>query len=98
MADSPDPPIEQLMERLIPQARVIAWKYWRSAPAMLDFEELVSLANMGLAEAHARWPVYCKAHDYDPNTTRYFTEYSLRRMRGSVLDYMRSQDWVPRTV
>jgi RNA polymerase sigma factor for flagellar operon FliA len=98
MTDNPDPPIEELMEKLIVQARTIAWHYWHRAPYVLDFEELVSLANVGLSEAHERWPAYCLKNGYDPSTTRYYTEYSLRRMRGSILDYMRSQDWVPRTI
>jgi RNA polymerase sigma factor for flagellar operon FliA len=99
MSDEPvDPPISELMEKLIAQSRVIAWRYWHSAPYVLDFEELVSLAYKGLVEAHSRWPAYCEKNGYNPDTTRYFTEYSLRRMRGSILDYMRAQDWVPRTV
>jgi RNA polymerase sigma factor FliA len=93
-----DPPIDVLMEKLVIQARAVAWKYWHSAPYVLEFDELVSLANQGLVEAHARWPAYCEKNSFDPATTRFFTEYCLRRMRGSILDYMRSQDWVSRTV
>jgi RNA polymerase sigma factor FliA len=93
-----DPPIELLMEKLVVQSRAVAWKYWHSAPYVLEFDELVSLANIGLTEAHARWPAYCAKNNFDPATTRFFTEYCLRRMRGSILDYMRSQDWVSRTV
>jgi RNA polymerase sigma factor FliA len=93
-----DPPIEELMSKLVVQARAVAWKYWHSAPYVLEFDELVSLANQGLVEAHARWPAYCEKNSFDPATTRFFTEYCLRRMRGSILDYMRSQDWVSRTV
>lgn len=93
-----DPPIEELMEKLVVQARAVAWKYWHSAPYVLEFDELVSLANIGLTEAHARWPSYCEKNSFDPATTRFFTEYCLRRMRGSILDYMRSQDWVSRTI
>ncbi len=92
-----DPPIEQLTTELIQQARAIAWKFWHSAPQALDFDELVSLANKGLAEARNRWPVYCQEHGFDPGMTRYYGEYCRRRMRGSVLDYMRSLDWATRT-
>jgi RNA polymerase sigma factor FliA len=98
MTDDLDPPIEELMEKLLVQSRTIARRYWHSAPYMLDYDELVSLAYMGLSEAHARWPAYCQKNSFDPATTRYFTEYSLRRIRGSILDYMRAQDWVPRAV
>jgi RNA polymerase sigma factor for flagellar operon FliA len=94
----PDPPIEELMSKLVVQARAVAWKFWHSAPYVLEFDELVSLANMGLTEAHARWPMYCETHGYDPATTRYYTEYCLRRIRGSIQDHMRAQDFVSRTV
>jgi DNA-directed RNA polymerase specialized sigma24 family protein len=59
MSDSLDPPIEELTEKLIVQARAIAWKHWHAAPYVLEFDELLSLAYKGLSEAAARWPVYC---------------------------------------
>lgn len=93
-----DPPIEELMNQLIPQARAVAWRHWHGAPYVLEFDELVSLANKGLVEARARWEQYCADHGYDPARTRYFAAYCLRRMNGSIQDYMRSQDWVTRTV
>jgi RNA polymerase sigma factor (sigma-70 family) len=93
-----DPPIDQLMQQLIVQARAVAWRHWHGAPYVLEFEELVSLAYKGLTEAAARWEVYCEKNGYDPSCTRYFSAYCLRRMNGSILDYMRGQDWVSRTV
>lgn len=86
------------MKQLIPQARAIAWKHWHSAPYVLEFDELVSLAYKGLTEAANRWPAYCEKNGFNPETTRYYSVYCQRRMTGSILDYMRSQDWVSRTV
>lgn len=86
------------MEQLIGQARSIAWKHWHSAPYVLELDELVSWAFKGLTEARARWPEYCARNGYDPERTRFFAEYCRRRMNGSILDYMRSQDWVSRAV
>jgi RNA polymerase sigma factor for flagellar operon FliA len=60
-------------------------------------DELEALALSGLAAAAARWPKYCAAHGHDPSRFEYFYAYSLRRMRGSMLDYLRSQDWVTRS-
>jgi RNA polymerase sigma factor for flagellar operon FliA len=91
-----DRPITELMDHLIPQARAVAWKHWHSAPYVLEFDELVSLAYKGLTEAHNRWPVYCAKNGFDPSITRFFSVYCLRRMTGSILDFMRSQDWVSR--
>lgn len=97
MTDPADPPIEVLMEQLIPQARAIAWKHWHGAPAVLEIEELVSLAYRGLVEARNRWPEYCMKNNFDPSRTRFFAEYCRRRMNGSILDFKRSADWVSRT-
>jgi RNA polymerase sigma factor FliA len=93
-----DLPIDQLMDQLIPQARAVAWKHWHTAPYVLEFDEMVSLAYKGLAEARNRWGAYCEKNSFDPGRTRYFAVYALRRMNGSILDYMRSQDWVSRNV
>jgi DNA-directed RNA polymerase specialized sigma subunit len=97
VTENPDPPVEELMERLIPQARAVAWKHWHGAPYVLEFDELLSLAYKGLSEAQARWPVYCAEHGFDPATTRFFSVYCLRRMNGAILDYKRAQDWASRT-
>lgn len=93
-----DRPIEELMAQLIPQARAVAWKHWHAAPYVLEFDELVSLAYKGLTEASNRWEVYCAKNGFDPRITRFYSVYCLRRMTGSILDYMRSQDWVSRNV
>ena len=34
---------------------------------------------------------------YDPNRDVKFETYASLRIRGSVIDYIRGQDWVPRT-
>jgi RNA polymerase sigma factor FliA len=92
------PEIERLVENLMPQARSEAWRRYQAAPQQLDLDELVSLASTGLAMAGARWERYCSENDYDPGATQYFAAYALRRMRGAMLDYMRSADWVTRSV
>lgn len=92
------PEIERLVESLLPQARSEAWRCFQSAPQQLELDELVSLANVGLAQAAARWETYCADHGYDPAAVQYFPPYALRRMRGAMLDYMRSVDWVTRSV
>lgn len=93
-----DPEIRRLVIEMMPQARSEAWKVFSSAPHALDLDELTSLAYTGLMMAAARWPVYCESNGYDPHATNYFAAYSLRRIRGSMLDAMRSQDWVTRSM
>lgn len=105
-----NPELERLVEEIIPQARNEAWKVFNTAPHALELDELVSLAYQGLAQQAQRWPEYCARRGFDPGCgqrvcrnpetcgTRYFAAYALRRIRGSMLDAMRSGDWVTRSV
>jgi RNA polymerase sigma factor for flagellar operon FliA len=79
------------------QARAEAWKAFQKAPHVLDLAELESVALLGLAQAAARFISYNEARGYAPDDFRYFDAYCLRRMRGAILDAMRSQDWVTRS-
>jgi hypothetical protein len=92
MPDNPDPPVEELMEKLIPQARAVAWKHWHGAPYVLEFDELLSLAYKGLAEARARWPLYCAEHHFDPARTRFFSVYCVTPGTPVLTAGL---DWVP---
>jgi RNA polymerase sigma factor FliA len=89
--------VAELTADLVPQARSEAYKVWSRAPHALEMDELESLALSGLAAAQARWETYCAAQGHDPGATHFFVAYALRRMRGSMLDYLRSQDWVTRS-
>jgi RNA polymerase sigma factor FliA len=89
--------INVLIAEIMPQARAEAYKVWQRAPHVLEMDELESLALSGLAAAGARWPEYCAKNGHDPTAYQFFSAYSLRRMRGSMLDYLRSQDWVTRS-
>lgn len=105
-----DPEISVLVLGLLGQARSEAWKVFSSAPHALDLDELTSLAYTGLTMAAVRWPVYCAERGFDPGCgqvpcadpsscgTRFFAAYCLRRIRGAMLDAMRSQDYVTRSV
>lgn len=105
-----DPEIRRLVIEMMPQARSEAWKVFSSAPHALDLDELTSLAYTGLMAAAARWKTYCAERGFSPGCgqvpcadpascgTRYFAAYSLRRIRGSMLDALRSQDWVTRSM
>ena len=56
-------------------------------PRHIDRSELESAGRLGLTEAAAR---------FDDTLGVPFAPYAARRIRGSVLDLMRSSDWVPR--
>jgi RNA polymerase sigma factor FliA len=89
--------ISRLVTEIMPQARGEAWRVWQRAPHALELDELHSLALSGLAHAAARWQEYCASRGHDPHATNYFGAYATQRMRGSMLDAMRSQDWVTRS-
>lgn len=92
-----DAELDRLAEDVRPQARAEAWRAFQRAPHALELDELHAIALTGLAQARARWKTYCAQYDRDPNRTEYFVAYILRRMRGAILDAMRSQDWVTRS-
>jgi RNA polymerase sigma factor for flagellar operon FliA len=97
----PDPEVSarvsELVAGMMPQARVEAYKVWQRAPHALELDELHAIALKGLAEAAARWQVYCAEKGHDPRAFEYFPAYVLARMRGAMLDNLRSQDWVTRS-
>ena len=86
-----------LVAEIVPQARAEAYKVWSRAPHALELDELHAIALKGLAEASARWQVYCAEKGHDPRAFEYFPAYVLARMRGAMLDNLRSQDWVTRS-
>lgn len=89
--------ISELTAEIVPTARTEAYRVWQRAPHALEMDELEALALSGLAAAAARWPLYCAKNGHDPTRFEYFYAYALRRMRGSMLDHLRSQDWVTRS-
>jgi RNA polymerase sigma factor FliA len=89
--------IGDLVAEIVPSARSEAYRVWQKAPHALEMDELEALALSGLAAAAARWLAYCEKHGHDPSRFEYFHAYALRRMRGSMLDHLRSQDWVTRS-
>lgn len=93
-----DPEILRLVIEMMPQARSEAWKVFSAAPHALDLDDLISLAYTGLMMAASRWHTYCMERGYDPGATQYFAAYTLRRIRGAMLDAMRSDDWVTRSM
>jgi RNA polymerase sigma factor FliA len=89
--------VAELTAEIVPSARAEAYRVWQRAPHALEMDELESLALSGLASAAHRWPAYCAERGHSPEAFEYFRAYVTRRMRGSMLDYLRSQDWVPRS-
>lgn len=89
--------IQAMIPAIMVDAQREARRAWNSAPHALELGEMVSLAYYGLTMAAARWEEYCATHRYSPAALEFFRAYALRRIRGAMLDAMRSSDWVTRS-
>lgn len=58
-------------------------------PASIEFEELVNVGNVGLLKAAAA---------YDPSRGAKFETFARYRIRGAILDYLRSVDTIRRAL
>jgi RNA polymerase sigma factor for flagellar operon FliA len=82
-----------LRDRLIlnyaPLVKYVAGRISTSLPAHVDEGDLVSYGLLGLIGAIER---------YDPAREIKFETYAISRIKGSIIDELRSLDWVPRSV
>lgn len=68
---------------------IIARKMYHVFMGKAQLEDIISNGTIALIKA---------VESYDPSMNVKFDTYASIRIRGSVIDYIRSQDWVPRTV
>lgn len=78
-----------LMERFLPLVRYNAERIYARLPDEVDLEDLMSAGLFGLNDA-------INAFDTERNVK--FETYCAPRIRGAILDELRSMDWVPRLV
>ena len=78
-----------LMERHFPLVRYIAERLLQTLPRSIELDDLVSAGLFGLMDA---------IRGFDPDRNIKFKTYCTTRVRGAILDNLRSQDWVPRLV
>lgn len=78
-----------LMERHLPLVRYIAERLLQTLPRSIELDDLISAGLFGLMDA---------IRGFDPARGIKFKTYCTTRIRGSILDQLRSQDWVPRLV
>ena len=80
---------EQLIKEFAHVIRAIAHRLAFRLPAYLDAEDLISVGTIGLMDAMDK---------YDPDREAKFKTYAEFRIRGAMLDEIRSMDWIPRSV
>ena len=79
----------ELIERYHPLVRYIAERLLQTLPKSIELDDLISAGLFGLMDA---------IRGFDPDRGIKFKTYCSTRIRGSILDQLRSQDWVPRLV
>ncbi|BDH45370.1 RNA polymerase sigma factor FliA [Salmonella enterica subsp. enterica serovar Choleraesuis] len=78
-----------LWQRYIPLVRHEALRLQVRLPASVELNDLLQAGGIGLLHAVER---------YDALQGTAFTTYAVQRIRGAMLDELRSRDWVPRSV
>jgi RNA polymerase sigma factor for flagellar operon FliA len=73
----------------LPLVRYVAGRLGQSLPSFIDSEDLVSYGVFGLLDAIDR---------FDPAVGVKFETFGVPRIRGAILDELRSLDWAPRSV
>ena len=79
----------KLTEAYFPLVRYIAERLASTLPASVDVDDLTSMGTFGLIEAIDR---------FDVGRGFQFKTYCTARIRGAILDSLRTNDWVPRLV
>ncbi len=78
-----------LMENYLPLVKYTADRIYAKLPDKVELDDLVSAGIFGLMDA---------LDAFDPERGVKFETYCTPRVRGSILDELRSMDWVPRLV
>jgi RNA polymerase sigma factor for flagellar operon FliA len=68
---------------------MIAHKIASRLPPSIQIDDLISAGVLGLMDALEKW---------DPNRETKLKTYAEFRIRGAILDELRAQDWVPRSI
>jgi RNA polymerase sigma factor for flagellar operon FliA len=79
----------RLIEEYAPRVRYIANRIASRLPSHVDLGDLISCGVIGLIDAIEK---------FDPSKNVKFETYAEFRIRGAILDELRSMDWVPRSV
>lgn len=80
---------EKLILNYIHLVKYVVGRLVISLPASINHDDLMGYGVEGLIEAVDR---------FDPTRGLKFETYAITRIRGSIIDSLRSQDWVPRGV
>lgn len=80
---------DKLIVQYIYLAKYVVGRIKVNLPPSFSFEDIVSFGIEGLIDAIEK---------YHPNKGAKFESYALMRIRGAIIDKIRSSDWLPRTL
>lgn len=79
----------RLLEHYLPIVRYTAERLYAKLPDEVDLDDLISAGTFGMVDA---------INAFDLTRGVKFETYCAQRIRGAILDELRSMDWVPRLV
>ena len=80
---------EQIVKEFAPVIKYIAHRFAYRLPPDIGVDDLINAGVIGLLDAIEK---------YDPGKETMFKTYAEFRIRGAMLDEIRSMDWLPRSV
>ncbi len=88
--DTPTQPLRDLLVlHYTPLVRAVAYRVAAGLPSYVEHADLVQSGVFGLIDAVVR---------FDPQRCPRFESYAAQRIKGAIIDELRAQDWVPRSV
>jgi RNA polymerase sigma factor for flagellar operon FliA len=79
----------KLMQKYLGVVHYVVNKLFKSIPPNMERDDLVNIGVIGLGEALDR---------YNPYFGIKFETYAIPRVKGAIIDELRKQDWVPRSL
>ncbi|MQY51616.1 RNA polymerase sigma factor FliA [Rhodocyclus tenuis] len=83
------PDTDQLVQRFTPLVKRIAYHLMSRLPASVQVDDLVQNGMLGLLDAISR---------FESGLGAQFETYAAQRIRGAMLDGLRENDWLPRSL
>ncbi|MCC8193167.1 MAG: FliA/WhiG family RNA polymerase sigma factor [Deltaproteobacteria bacterium] len=80
---------EAIVRHFAPKVKYLALRLKSRLPQNIELSELVSAGTLGLMEAFGK---------FKPDLNVKFDTYAESRIRGAMLDELRSLDWLPRSL
>jgi RNA polymerase sigma factor FliA len=85
-----DPKVkDEIVIEYAPLVKYIAQRIAARLPSNIELDDLISCGVIGLMDAIQK---------FDPTRDNKFKTYAEFRVRGAILDELRAQDWVPRSI